>query len=246
MTTEPTEMPSLADATGVNPLPENADATPPASDQPPAAKPELKDGEDLLFAPKKEGDAQPPKEGEGDAKPDDKGEGKDDNADDKSADAPIEYKFEIPENMPAPPEALEAFTKFAQENKMPPEKAQEALNMHIEMMGRFNESIVENWENTKQAWRQEVVDDPKLGGQNLDKTIAASNTVIDTFVSDAEHLKELQQDLTGLGLGNKRSFIKFLTNIHAKISDDSVAGTFGVQPAEKKSLASTLWPDMPA
>lgn len=244
MTIEPTEMPSLADATGVsnNPPPATPDA-PPATE---TKQPELKDGEDLLFAPKKEGDAQPPKEGEGDAKSDDKGDSKDGDADDKSADAPIEYQFNIPEDMPAPPEALEQFKNFAQANKLSQEQAQQALDMHIKMMGNAHEQMVEGWENTKQAWRQEVINDPELGGNNLEKTRTNANIVIDTFVSNAEHLKEFQQDLIGLGLGNKASFIRFLNNIHAKISDDSVAGTFGVQSAEKKSLASTLWPDMPA
>lgn len=227
MTEELPIMPSLADATGVTTETPPANETP--ADQPPA---ELPAGDDLLFSPKKEeapaGEEKPDEE----TKPDDEA----------PADQPIQYEpFEIPDDMPAPADAIDEFTKFAQENKLTQEQAQRALSMHIKMQER----AIEGWENTKMEWRKEVMDDPNLGGNNLSTTIANANQIVDKFVSSPEHKAEFQKDLIGLGLGNKKSFVEFLTNIHKLTAGDSIAGTFANSSGSApKDTAKLMWPDM--
>ena len=55
----------------------------------------------------------------------------------------------------------------------------------------------------------------------------------------------MQEDLVLLGLGNKKSFIRFCNNIAKATKDDSMDGKPSGGGSQEKSLASRMWPNMP-
>lgn len=164
---------------------------------------------------------------EGDPKPED--------------DQPIEYKeFAIPEDMPAPKEVLDEFKGIASKFKLTQDAAQEMLNLHIKMNQRMNEEA----RVTVNEWRQQTEEHPKLGGENLKKTINSVDGLIRNHASSPEHLARCQDIIVGFGIGNNPDIIELLHNIAEKTREDSMDGS-GQNPGQgQKSLPERLWPGM--
>lgn len=214
-------------------------ATPPAQGKQPDAAgkaadatPTGKEAEaaQLLF------DGDKPKEGEADATKD--GEGKQDEAGEVSVkleDLKLPEEIQIPEEMKGP------LTDYIKEHKLDKDGAQKLTDLGVKMQ-QHNLKV---WTDTKAAWRKEVETDPVLGGQNLKATVTKANEVIRKFAGTEEHLNELKQDLVLLGLGNKRSFVRFLSNIAAATGNDSANAAAGAaKDNSPDARAKRMYPNM--
>lgn len=248
----------VGDQAGGDSLPggeDKATTTPPSEQDKEAQTSEKKpDSDDLLFADKsEEGEEGETEEGESKDKSDDdkasdeKDGEKDDDGEKSEDDAPDEKvsfdyeKLDVPDDMPIPDDLKEKFVTIVSDTEKPrQEMVQELVDMHVDMMHKANDA----WFDAKDQWRQETVNDPDIGGQNIKASISKSNEVISAFVSDNDHLEALQSDLKFLGLGNKLSFIKFLNNIHGKISEDDIGGSFTGKTKVDLPIEKRLWPEM--
>lgn len=196
-----------------------------------SAKPEAKtdaDQGDLMFA-KKEGE-------------DEKKEGEE-KADEKEGEkAEAVYDFKLPDDAQPVPEMLDNLKVFAKENKLSPEAAQKIVDMGVEMQTKQ----LEQWNSTKKAWRDEVRADSVLGGHNLDASIKTAEDIVARFGGNETEIKEMQDDLVFMGLGNKKSFIRFCNNIAKATKEDSMDGSVN-KSAERQAegLAQRMWPNMP-
>lgn len=159
----------------------------------------------------------------------------------------IEYKdFTVPEDMPIAPDTLAEFKAFATENKLTQEAAQKFIDLGVKQQ----EKSLEFWQNTKKSWRTDSERDPVIGGDKLKTSVNNANDIVRRFASDPnlggspELLKEYQEDLILLGLGNKKSYIKVMNNIHKMISDDSFQGSNNGGAPKSKTMAQTLYPNM--
>ncbi len=215
-----------------------------AAAKPDAAAPEAKKEEAQFLFEKPAGaedKAKPtdkPPEGKADEKPGEK------KPEDK-ADTPAPFKiedmkvpdgFEMPETMKP---VISGLAASIEEAKTPQERMQKIADAHVAVQNMQMES----WNKMKSDWRQEIVKDPVLGGNNIDKTRAACDDVVRRFVP-ADKMEEFTNDLILLGLGNKKSFVNFLMSVHEKTREDNAAGAGGAGPAERQSAEKTLWPNM--
>lgn len=153
------------------------------------------------------------------------------------------FKFDdikIPETMPITPETKEKVTAIAAKHKLGTEAMQELIDTHVEIMN----GQTEQWEGLKKTWRGEVEKDPVLGGKNLETVRKAANDVVRKFAGNETELKEFQEDLILLGLGNKKSFIRFLNNVAAKTKEDTLDGAAGSGEPKKPTAAQRMWPNM--
>lgn len=146
----------------------------------------------------------------------------------------------IPEDFPVPEEAKADFEALVKEEKWTKEQAQKAVDLHVKQ----KQKELNNWLNTKADWRKQVEKDPELGGQNLTASVKAANDVVRKFAGTEGQLRELQDDLILLGLGNKPSFIRLMNNISKATREDKIDGKSGHQNAGEKSTAQKMWPDM--
>lgn len=228
--TEPSQSQTPAPASP----PDATAVTPPVSE---AAKDTAKavDPAQLLFEePPQEGEDGAVKEGEGEKTEADK-------ADDAAEPIKIE-ELTVPEDMPIPEEMKGPMSEYITENKLDKAGAQKLTDLGVKMQ-QHNLDI---WTKTKTDWRKEVEADPELGGQNLKQTVAKANDVIRQFAGTEENLAELKQDLVLLGLGNKRSFVRFLTNISKATGNDSAAGASGTgsDVSGQEAMAKRMYPNM--
>lgn len=147
----------------------------------------------------------------------------------------------LPEGIEIADDQLEWVKEYGKANNLTQEQAQALMDKGIEMQ----QKNLDYWNDTKKGWRDQVKADPELGGQNLSKSVTAAEAVIAKFGGSAENIKEMQDDLQLLGLGNKRSFIRFCNNIAKATSDDRADTPSGNSPAPVKNLAQQMWSNMP-
>ena len=134
-------------------------------------------------------------------------------------------------------------TDFITSNKLNKEQAQALTDLGV----KLQQQNINAWAETKKGWRDEVVADPDLGGKNLENTVNNANKVIRQFAGSEEHLAELKQDLVLLGLGNKKSFVRFLSNIAKATGNDSIEGNSGSGAKSATTFeekAKRMYPDM--
>lgn len=226
----------------------NAAAATPAADPAKAsATPEpKKEEQQLLFDidDTKEKAVDPNAEKKDDEKPKD-GEKKDD--------APAYLKLDdiaVPEDMPIPDEVKAELSSVFEKHKVTGDEQkalmQDLVNMHVKMMN----DQVESFNKMKVEWRKEVETDPQIGGANLETSKKAANAIVRQFAGNPEFggspelLKEFSDDLILLGLGNKKSFIRVMLNMHKATQNGSLLGKSGTDGQQKKDTASVLWPNM--
>lgn len=162
-------------------------------------------------------------EGQGDATTDGADKPKEGEAD---PNAPVEVKLEelaVPDDMPIPDDMKAPLTEFIAENKMSKEQAQKVIDLGVKMQ----QQNLDIWTKTKGEWRKAAESDPEIGGANLKPTLNRVNNAIRKFAGNETQLKEFQQDLILLGLGNKPSFIRFMNNVAKATGNDSAAGNSG-------------------
>lgn len=180
------------------PAPESTVLTPPAA---PAATDPKPEGE----PPAKPGDPAKPEDG----KPKDDGK-------DKPQGAPEAYTdFTLPEGMDMDAEVLGEFTGIAKELNISQEAAQKLIDLQSKIATKQAEEYQAAVMKQGEQWAAAVKNDPELGGENYEKSVASAVKVIQAFGD--EGLKDL---LNTSGLGNHPALFKFCHRISAAISED--------------------------
>lgn len=171
--------------------------TPPAPAAPPADGAETKTPEQI----QQEADAAAA------AKKDDEG---------KPAGAPEAYTdFTLPEGVSMDADTLDAFKGLAKELNIPQEAAQKLVDLQTQLATKQVEELQAAVVAQSQKWAADVRNDPELGGENYEKSVASAVKVIQAFGDPA--LTEL---LNESGLGNHPALFKFCHRISAAISED--------------------------
>lgn len=155
-----------------------------------------------------------------DAKPEDadkpKDESKDSDGKDKPTGAPEAYEdFTLPEGMEMDVEILGEFKNLAKELNIPQAKAQQLIDFQSQLASKQAEAYQAAVTKQAQDWAAEIKNDPEIGGENYDKSVASAIKVIQSFGDPA--LTEL---LNTSGLGNHPALFKFCHRISAAISED--------------------------
>ena len=134
----------------------------------------------------------------------------------KPTGAPEAYTdFTLPEGVSLDADTLDAFKGLAKELNIPQEAAQKLVDLQTKLATKQVEDLQSAVVAQSQKWAAEVRNDPELGGENYDKSVASAVKVIQAFGDPA--LTEL---LNESGLGNHPALFKFCHRISAAISED--------------------------
>ncbi|WP_152622906.1 peptidase [Pseudomonas fluorescens] len=175
--------------------------------------------------PKPEGDP---------AKPEDPAKTNEDKPKDEKADepkgAPEAYgEFKLAEGMELDAEVLGEFTGLAKELNISQEAAQKLIDLQSKIANKQAQEYQAAVEKQKEQWMAAVKNDPELGGENFDKSVASAVKVIQAFGSP-----ELREVLTATGLGNNPEMFKFVHRISQAISEDKLVLPGSQTPAPKE------------
>ena len=201
--------------------PEPAPAAPPAAAEPAAdPAPEPARGRPALLsgeAPKEgatEGD--PPVDGEkkpeGETKP---GEGEAPAEPPKPE--PLVYEPpSVPDGVTLDTERLGQFDALVGTYQVPPEARQELVNLHTETMRAYAEHLSSEqhrvFRETRDGWVQAFENDPELGGNRRDTTLANALWARNALGGDEAQLQELREMLEFTGAGDHPAMIRLLNN----------------------------------
>lgn len=130
--------------------------------------------------------------------------------------APEAYEdFSLPEGMEMDADVLGEFKNLAKELNIPQAKAQQLIDFQTQLATKQAEEYQAAVTKQSQEWAASIKNDPEIGGENYDKSVASAIKVIQSFGDPA--LTEL---LNQSGLGNHPALFKFCHRISAAISED--------------------------
>lgn len=122
---------------------------------------------------------------------------------------PIVYEFAYPEGFQKEnldQERFSEFTSLLNETRVPLEKAQKYMDMHLQEVTRAQIAALDHVWRThhrqQNEWKNEIKNHPELGGENLRQTKAEANAFIEQYGGSPEEQAKLRTELTQTGMGN--------------------------------------------
>lgn len=135
--------------------------------------------------------------------------------------APVSYELAFPDDIDPSTvneERIGTLKSILAESKVPAEKGQELLNMHLDELRAMHSQTVDSMVqafNDQQAQRvAEVKADPQLGGARLETAMGECMQVIRRFGGDEAEQAALRAELKASGLGNSARFLRLLNNVY--------------------------------
>ncbi|MDR1397387.1 MAG: hypothetical protein LBJ14_06615 [Desulfarculales bacterium] len=131
---------------------------------------------------------------------------------------PADYKLNFQADTQVDAALLGKFQAWAHENKIPLDKAQALAGQYEaavkEQMTAHQQAQAQAAGAQYEAWRQEILKDPLLGGANLEKTRTNLARAVSEFGSD-----ELKQLINDSGLGFHPEFVRFVNKVGLALAE---------------------------
>lgn len=155
---------------------------------------------------------------------------------------PIEYTdFTLPEGVALDDAKLGDFKKLATEAKLPQETAQKILDLYTAEFKQITEAPMRAWTDLQTKWRDEVKNDPVIGGANLEKNLATVKTGLKNLLG--EGAPAFFEALNITGAGNNPEIVRGLLKAAAPHAPaTAVNGNPG--KGGGKTAGATLYPTM--
>ncbi len=144
--------------------------------------------------------------------------------------AAIVYDLKAPADSPLPAEHIAAIKTFAEAHQLPANIAQAIVDRDHAQVTAQNKA----WKDVVGTYETAVRNDPALGGQKFDATMAAATKVLTQFGSPA-----LIEALHVTGLGSHPELVRMLAAVGARIAEP-VHITSTPPTGRPKTLADAL------
>lgn len=154
--------------------------------------------------------------------------------------APEKYEdFTVPEGFVLDEAAMAEFLPMAKGLNLSQEQAQQLVDLQTKLVGQAQKQADAAWDETLDGWKQQVVADKDIGGQNLPGTIAACGKAIDAFGSPT-----LRQTLEATGVGNHPDIVRFFAAVGKAMSEDRLHVGNAQESGGPVPLEKRLFPNM--
>ena len=152
---------------------------------------------------------------------------------------PADYQLELPEGTAPDDPLLVAFLEGAAKGGMDNDSVQAVVSALGPKIAEQMAAPAKLWNELNDKWRAEVKADAKLGGANLDATIATVASGIDLVSTPAE-AQAVREALTMTGAGNNPAIVRLLHGMAARLVEKGAVQ--GKSPADRRSAAAVLYP----
>lgn len=160
--------------------------------------------------------------------------------------APDKYAdFKLPENVIVLPEVMEKAQATFKRMGLSQEDAQELINLNLEnlqsMVQQGEQSAYSKFEDTRAKWRETVQNDPKIGGENLNASMAHVAQARKFFAGQGE--KELIQALEDTGAGDNPAVFNFFVAVGKAIQNEKLilSDTIGENGVQEKDPSRIMY-----
>lgn len=121
---------------------------------------------------------------------------------------------------------------------------QKAVDFHVNEVKKALEShtqmMVDAFENQKTGWKDEVRNDPELGGNRFQTTLDSARTFIRTHGGTPDQQAEFLSVMDSSGLGNHKAVIRLFANAMAAMSEPKPLASVKPVP-QPKSKTQTMY-----
>lgn len=145
-----------------------------------------------------------------------------------AAEAFTPYEITAPEGVQVDKDQLKEFTDFANEMKLPKDKA-EAFSH------KFAKAQFDAVQRQIATWRAETEADTEIGGPKYAENVGVAKKALQKFGGD-----EVLEVLDKTGLGNHKAIIRTFLKVGKAMSDDVVATQGSAAPKQEPTFASAL------
>ncbi len=153
---------------------------------------------------------------------------------------PIEYTdFKLPDGMNVDAAKLTEFKTLAAELGLPQEGAQKMLDIYTNQIKAVADGPMNAWRDLQTTWRNEVINDPVIGGQNLDRNLAATKSGLNALLGD--QAGKFFDALNVTGAGNNPDIVRALFTV-AKAHAPATPVNGGPGSSAPRSAGATLYP----
>lgn len=129
---------------------------------------------------------------------------------------PDHYDFFTENGDPENPELVSDVQDIFKNAKLNQEQANTVFAAYKDMIGNIQNELQNSFKSTTDNWYQQTINDPELGGQNLQNTKLAIGAVMQKFGNP-----ELSKYLNETGLGFNPAFVRFMKQVGKAIGNDS-------------------------
>lgn len=156
----------------------------------------------------------------------------------KKSNVPEKYELNMPEQTLLEAEAVERIAGIARERGLSNEQAQELLDMEHDAVATYHNKQVTAFLQRADTWKQEVVNDKEIGGDNLNKSVTLVNRLLEKYDTDGSFRKDLEVTK----YGNHPGLIKVLYRAAKDFfANDELVQAPSNQGAGKKSVQEILY-----
>lgn len=138
------------------------------------------------------------------------------------------------------------FSNFVRDVGLSQEQATKVFNAYVadikQLKQDFDNAQINSQAEQKKAWKQAVMSDAEIGGQNFETTKANISKVMNTYATP-----ELRQYLNQSGLGYNPAFIKFVATIGKNLASDNqfIGGSTAPRAETEQERAKRMYPNTP-
>ena len=129
------------------------------------------------------------------------------------------YEYTLPEGMEVNSTVAEAMNPVFKEAGLTQKQVDAVIGKYAELVKQDQVMRAERVDNTLNDWLKASREDPEIGGDNWDKTVAAGNRVLQKFGDD-----EIDAALNQTGAGVHPAVLRLFARIGKAIGDDTAAG----------------------
>lgn len=169
--------------------------------------------------------------------------------------APEKYEaYTLPEGLELAPEAVEEANKLFKELGLPQAAAQKIVDQHIALMQKAQQAPVDFFNQTKDAWRKELINDKSLGNGKDNLSDATREAVGKTIASLGDLAEPFKEAMDYTGAGDNPAFVRALVHLSQYVTEGKHVSGKGPSPlgqtptgtAARPTAAQALYPNLPS
>jgi len=152
-------------------------------------------------------------------------------------------KLKLPEGMKADDPTLKTFTETVVDDKLDPQtRGQKLLDLYNNAVSAMREQTLKVWNETNEAWKNEVRADADIGGAKFEATKTTITKAIDSL--GPELSVAFRQGLDATGAGNHPAIWKGLAKLAERLTEGGHVS--GNPPAAgKPTIKEAFYPNSP-
>ena len=148
---------------------------------------------------------------------------------------PERYELTMPEGWTLDEEGLAELTPIMHELKASNEQVQAVADLYIRRMSAAREKQIAAERETVKNWREELRNDPEIGGAKYEENLASVKKMLIKYGSE-----DFYNYLDDSSLGNYPPFVKVMVKIAKELEDDRFVPGAGASSDEPVAAAAKM------